>query len=35
MVRQVIELKREKSTMQQAIIKCSHKIAQLEEFVGN
>ena len=31
MVKQVIELKQDKSRMQQAIIKCSHKIAELEE----
>ena len=34
MQKQIIELKREKSLMQQAIMKCSHKIAQLEESVG-
>ena len=34
MQRQVIELKQEKSVMQQAIMKCSHKIAELEEAVG-
>ena len=35
MQKQVIELKREKSVIQQAIIECSHKIADLEEAVGN
>ena len=31
---QVLELKREKSLMQQAIMKCSQKIMQLEDAVG-
>ena len=34
MQKQILELKRDKSLIQQAIMKCSHKIAQLEEQVG-
>ena len=34
MQKQVIELKRDKSITQQAIMKCQQKIAQLEDQVG-
>ena len=33
-LKQIIELKREKADIKQAIMKCSHKIAHLEDAVG-
>ena len=34
MQKQIVELKKEKSLMQQSIIHCQQKIAQLEDMVG-
>ena len=34
MQKQIVELKKEKSLMQQSIIHCQHKIAGLEDVVG-
>ena len=35
MQKQILELKRDKSILQQAIMQAGHKIAQLEDAVGN